>query len=355
MRKTLAALTAAVTAALALAMPAAATPVAPEYAGLQAAAERAVATRGFRGTALLYRDGKPAWRFDAGTRDCEGRDPISPGDRYDMGSITKVFTAVTLLRLSERGRLSLNDRLGDRLPGVPADKAGITLLQLLGHTSGFPDSLGLDETYISRRDLLAMAFERPLLFAPGEDEAYSNVGYAVLAAVIEDAAGKPYEQVLREEVLRPAGVRSIGYTNRWPRRAEVCGLNAEGARWGAVPDYFGRRGPSWHLVGNGGLSTTPDDLARWMEALFAGRLLNAENTALVRARMSRKDRSTPVRRDTMGTNGSNDIFSSYYEYWPAHRIGLLVMTSDSRAQKERVVGYFDEPLDALMDALEAAQ
>jgi len=339
-------------AALAMfAAPAGAAPVAPEYAALQAGAETAVSSRGFRGTVVLFRDGKPVWRYDAGTRDCAGRDPIAAGDRYDMGSITKVFTAATVLRLAERGKLSLDDRLGDWLGDVPADKAGITLIQLIGHESGFPDSLGLDEDYISRRDLLAKAFAQPLLFAPGSNQAYSNLGYSMLAAVIEEATGKPYEQALRDEVLRPAGVRSIGYTNPWPRSADVCGL-MEGRPWGSVKDHFTRKGPSWHLVGNGGLLTTPDDLGLWMEALFEGRVLNTDHTALVRARMSRQDRSTP-KRDTMGTNGSNNIFSSYYEYWPAHRMGLLVMTSDSRAQKERVVGYFDAPLDALMDALEA--
>jgi len=325
--------------------------VAPEFAGMQTAADLVVARRGFRGVALVLDQGREVWRYQSGTRDCAGKDPLDPGDRFDMGSIVKVFTATTILKLVEQGRLSLDDRLGDRLPGVPADKASITIRQLITHSSGLVDSLGEDETYISKSDLLAQAFATPLLFAPGEGEEYSNVGYSVLAAIIEKVTGKPYERALRDLVLRPAGVTSIGYTNRWPKSRQVCGI-LDGAAWGAVTDYFDRRGPSWHLVGNGGLQTTPSDLANWLEALWAGKLLNPADTAFMKDKLSRQDRSVPKRR-TYGTNGSNRIFSSYYEYWPDQRMAFLLMTDDSHAPKEYVVAYFDPALDAIMDARDA--
>ncbi len=194
-------------------------------------------------------------------------------------------------------------------------------------------------------------FAAPLLFAPGEGEEYSNVGYSVLAAVIERVTGKTYERALRELVLRPARVRSIGYTNPWPSSRQVCGI-LDGAAWGSVPDYFDARGPSWHLVGNGGLQTTPGDLATWLEALWAGKVLNPADTAFMKEQLSRQDRSVP-KRPTYGTNGSNRIFSSYYEYWPDHRMAFLLMTNDSHAPKEYVVAYFDPALDAIMDAREA--
>ena len=110
---------------------------------------------------------------------------------YDIGSITKQFTAAAIVKLQQMGRLRIGDRIGRWVGPVPADKAGITLRQLLTHTAGLPDALGDDYDVLTREQMLAGALSAPLVAPPGRAFPYSNVGYSVRAAVVEAASGEP--------------------------------------------------------------------------------------------------------------------------------------------------------------------
>ncbi len=318
---------------------------------MDAAAQSSVTRIGYQGAALLVDDSGVVWQFQNGAVDCtpEGR-PIGPEDLFDMGSVTKVFTAVLVLRLAERGELSLDARLGDLLPNVPADKAGITVRQLIMHGSGLREASGEDEVYISRDAMLAQEFAEPLLFEPGAGEEYSNVGYSVLAAIIEHHFHQPYEQVLRREVLQPFHASSIGYTHRPPRGADVCGHWEDRANpnYGSVRDYFGEREPSWHLTGNGALLATPADLARFYHALVTGRVLGPEYTALLQERMARHWYG----RDVYITSGSNIVFTTFIAHYRDTGLTFIMMSNDSRAPKERAMRDFNDGLNATMNELD---
>jgi CubicO group peptidase (beta-lactamase class C family) len=136
---------------------------------------------------------------------------------FDMGSITKGFTATAIALLQAEGRLSLDQTLSVYFPDAPADKGGITIEQLLTHTAGLIDLTNPnDYLVISRDDFLRDLFNSPLVAAPGEKWAYSNAGYSVLAAIVEVVSGLPYEQFLRERILAPAGMPDTGYRlARW--------------------------------------------------------------------------------------------------------------------------------------------
>ncbi|WP_299751732.1 serine hydrolase domain-containing protein [uncultured Tateyamaria sp.] len=116
----------------------------------------------------------------------------------DIGSITKTVTAIATLHLVENHGLTIDTTLGELLPGVPQDKAEITLHQLLAHTSGIVESTGDDSEALSRSDFLKRVFSAPLESIPGTHHSYSNAGYSVLAAVIEIQSDLEYEDYLIE-------------------------------------------------------------------------------------------------------------------------------------------------------------
>ncbi|WP_300527752.1 serine hydrolase [Maricaulis sp.] len=206
---------------------------------------------------------------------------------FDIGSLTKQFTAAAMLILAERGALDLSDPLSTYFENVPADKADITLHQLITHSSGLSDETGGFEgsdrdPYIGREDFLATLFASPLNNAPGETYEYSNAGYTVLAAVIEDVSGQDYESFLREVVLDPAGMENTGYRlHDWTREQVATGYywgtpDRDRANVGTFLTRWQDEPVSWRLLGNGGLSSTANDMERWHRALADGVLFSGD-------------------------------------------------------------------------------
>ncbi len=196
---------------------------------------------------------------------------------YDVGSITKQFTAAAILKLEMMGRLRVSDPISRYVGPVPPDKAPITLRALLTHTSGLPDALGDDYDVLSREQMLAGALAAPLVDRPGARFHYSNVGYSMLAAIVERVSGEPYERFLRRHLFRPAGMRQTGYVlPRWPRRRVAVEYDRRGRAQGRPFDHpWAPDGPYWNLRGNGGLLSTARDMACWHRALEGDRVLSA--------------------------------------------------------------------------------
>jgi len=200
----------------------------------------------------------------------------------DIGSVTKQFTAAGILKLEELGRLKTSDLMSQYLPGVPVDKAGITLHHLLTHTAGLPGgNLGQDEDPVTRDALVSQVLALPLDSKPGEEFQYSNEGYALLGAVIERVSGQGYEAFMSKHLWGPAGMRDTGYlAPAWPAERLPIGYNAEGEPWGRTyRNGWLSDGPGWYLRANGGVHSSLDDLLRWHEALEAGRVLTKESVA----------------------------------------------------------------------------
>ncbi|WP_220793448.1 serine hydrolase domain-containing protein [Nocardioides stalactiti] len=196
---------------------------------------------------------------------------------YDIGSVTKQFTAAAIVKLQMMGRLDVDDRLG-RWVGrsVPADKRPITARPLLTHTSGLVGSLGADDEPLTRRQLIEQALASPLRSRPGATYHYSNVGYSLLAVVVERASGMSYEQFLAEHLFAPAGMRSTGYVlPDWESRSVAVEYDARGRSHGRPIDQpWAADGPFWNLHGNGGILSSARDLVRWHHALIGDRVLD---------------------------------------------------------------------------------
>jgi CubicO group peptidase (beta-lactamase class C family) len=229
---------------------------------------------GFSGVVLVD-DGGDVRVEGFGDADREEGVPNDENTVFDIGSITKQFTGAAILRLQMDGQVSVEDPVSEYLPELTGEKGEITLHQLLTHTAGLPDALGSDEETISRGEYLQLVAETPLLGPPGDEYAYSNVGYSVLAAVIETVTGGSYEEYLRTALFEPAGMRSTGYVlPDWDEQAVAVGYEGGEAVGRPYEANWDDDGPYWHLRGNGGLLSTAEDMHRWHEALLADDILD---------------------------------------------------------------------------------
>ena len=143
---------------------------------------------GASGTVLVARAGRRSAATSFGSADRAKHVPARCDTAYDIGSITKQFTAAAILKLQMMGRLGISDRIDRFIDGVPPDKRVITINDLLTMTSGLTDSLGGDYQPLSREQMLAEAMRSRLLSTPGSTWHYSNVSYSILAAIIEKAS-----------------------------------------------------------------------------------------------------------------------------------------------------------------------
>ena len=196
-----------------------------------------------------------------------------------IGSITKQFTGAAILLLQEDGLLRVDDPITEYFSAVPKDKQSITLHQLLTHSSGIVDLDGLgDWDPIDRDTFVRRALEQPLEFDPGSSFAYSNAGYSLLGAILEQLTGASYETFLRERLFLPVGMQDTGYILAgWDDARVAVGYRGD-ETWGTV---LGRPladdGPFWVLRANGGIHSTTADMLRWGRALTRGEVLSPES------------------------------------------------------------------------------
>ena len=236
-----------------------------------------VANRQFMGAVLVARDGQVIYNKGYGSADLEWDVPNSPGTKFRLGSVTKQFTAASILLLEERGKLNINDPVKKYLPGAPAAWDKITIYNLLTHTSGIPNFTGfadyqkLEPFATTSEQLVARFRDKPLDFEPGEKWQYSNSGYVLLGHLIEKITGDSYEKFVRENIFTPLGMKDSGYDSNSaviPHRASgyVAGKNGfenAGFIHMSIPH------------GAGALYSTTEDLLKWEQGLFGGKLLKA--------------------------------------------------------------------------------
>jgi len=252
---------------------------------------RASADRGeFMGAVLVAKDGVILLDRGYGSANLEWKIPNDGDTRFRLGSVTKQFTAVAILLLQERGKLSLDAPVKTWLPDAPAAWDKVTIRHLLGHTAGianftdFPDYEKQKTLPATLDSLIARFRDRPLDFQPGEKWNYSNSGYILLTAIVEKASGQPYTAFVTDNTFKPLGMADTGYDSHaaiLPHRASGYAPSANGM---VNADYLDMSIPR----GAGGLYSTTHDLLKWQTGLFGGKVLKpASLTAL----------TTPVKND----------------------------------------------------------
>src|SRR5690606_16821175 len=151
---------------------------------------------GFNGSVLVSINEEPTTSKGYGFSNIEKQISNSPATIYDIGSITKQFTATAILKLEMQSKLSTDDKLSKFFNNVPRDKENITIHDLLRHQSGLISNVGGDYDKVSEEDFLNKVFSSKLQFGVGEAFSYSNVGYSLLAMIIEQVSGQDYETYL---------------------------------------------------------------------------------------------------------------------------------------------------------------
>jgi len=234
-----------------------------------------VANHSFMGTVLVARGPNVLFSKGYGFADLEWNVPNAPNTKFRLGSVTKQFTAASILLLEERGKLSVNDPVKKYLPDAPAAWDKITIFHLLTHTSGIPNFTSFPdypkfETFATTAEQLVARFrDKPLDFAPGENWSYSNSGYVLLTYLIEKITGAPYETFVRDNLFTPLGMKDSGYDSNSAvilHRASGYVLNKE---------QFENAGFVHMTVpqGAGALYSTTEDLLKWEQGLFGGKVL----------------------------------------------------------------------------------
>jgi CubicO group peptidase (beta-lactamase class C family) len=248
---------------------------APGAAAQAPLAERieAVVPEAFSGQIVLASVDGVLYVGHFGLADREDEVAVTDDTLFDIGSVTKTFTATAVLKLAADDELALEQTLGDWFDGLEEATAGITVHQLLTHTSGLPQYSGDDIEPCDRACLDDWLASVSPEFPPGERYSYSNPGYSALARIVEKASGQDYETYLVEELASPLKLGPIGYL-RLPADRPVAVGYFEGERVGRPPELdWMEDGPSWHLRGNGGLLASANTLSRWLSAIATGRVL----------------------------------------------------------------------------------
>ncbi len=230
---------------------------------------------------LVLKDGQAVVRRGYGRSDLERQVEAGPSTNYRLASVTKQFTAAAVLLLVQDGRLAIDDPVRKWLPSLPASDDAITVRHLLNHTSGLLDYEDLMakpyEGQISDAGVLALlAGQDRLYFAPGSTYRYSNSGYALLALVVERASGMRFAEFLQARIFAPLGMRDslarVAGGPEVPHRA--WGYSATGDGWERTDQNAYSA-----VLGDGGIYSSIDDLARWDAALDDDRLFSAATRA----------------------------------------------------------------------------
>src|SRR5215472_5584724 len=286
----------------------------------------------FMGSALVAQNGKVVLSKGYGFADAEWDIPNSPTTRFRLGSITKQFTAACILLLEERGKLKTDDLVKKYMPDAPATWDKVTIFHLLTHTSGipsftgFPDYRSTEAIPTTPEKLVARFRDKPLDFQPGEKWDYSNSGYVLLGYLIEKISGQNYSDFVQQNIFMPLGMKDSGYdSNSAVIVHRASGYSREAGK--IVNAGFIHMSIPFSA---GALYSTTEDLLRWEEGLFGGKLLSAA---------SLQKMTTPFKQDyafrlavqTMNGhkvithNGGIEGFNTSLAYYPDDKLVVAVL------------------------------
>ena len=258
---------------------------------------------------------------------------------YEIGSVTKQFTAAAILQLRDEGKLSLDDDLTKYLPDYPTNGRRIPLRRLLDHTSGIkgvteiPAFGGLLHRGWPRDSVIALFAREPFEFTTGDAMIYNNSAYLLLGHIIEKVSGMSYERYVEDRIFRPLGMNDSHYCNpaeEVPRRTTGYMYQGTAARRAPANDHS-------IPFSAGSLCSTAGDMVTWLHALHGGRVLTPRSYSEMTS-PSRLNDGTPLRygmglsvgRDVRGAmvighGGAITGFTAYAGWYPDAQIAVVVL------------------------------
>jgi CubicO group peptidase (beta-lactamase class C family) len=279
----------------------------------------------FMGSVIVAQHGKVLFSKSYGWADLEWKIPNSPTTRFQIASVTKQFTAAAVLLLEERGKLKTDEPVKKYLPDAPAAWDKITIYNLLTMTSGIAVDAATYEPGTPDR---LVFHDKPLDLDPGTKWDYSNLGYLVLGYLVERVSGQSYADFLEENIFKPLGMKDSGLDSNVaivPNRASGYWPGADGIENAERTKIEG-------AMSAGGLYSTTEDMLRWENGLFGGKLLSPA---------SLRKMTTPLKhdyacglyvrrikgRDLIDYDGNNIGFNAQMAYYPDDGLAVIVLAN----------------------------
>ncbi|HTB10675.1 MAG TPA: serine hydrolase [Bryobacteraceae bacterium] len=319
--------------------------LAQDAARMEQVVQPHLADHTFMGTVLVARGTEVLFSKGFGFADLERDVPNAPNTKFRLGSVTKQFTAASILLLEERGKLRVSDPVKKYMPDAPAAWDKVTIMHLLTHTSGipnftsFPDYPKLEPFATTPEQLVARFKDKPLEFEPGEKWNYSNSGFVLLTYLLEKISGQAYEKFVRENIFTPLGMKDSGVDSN----SEVIRHRASGYVFNK--DHFENAGFVHMSIpqGAGALYSTTEDLLKWEQGLFGGKLLKAA---------SLEKMTTPFKNNyafgvgVQTVNGHKEIshgggiegFNTFLAYYPDEKLTVVVLSNMNSGAPGEIAG-----------------
>ena len=305
-----------------------------------------VGDKAFMGTVLVVKDGKTLIDQGYGSADLEWNIPNSPSTKFRLGSITKQFTATSVLLLQERGKLNIDDPISKYLPDAPAAWSKITIYNVLTHTSGipsftgFPDYRSTEWKDTNPTELVARFRDKPLDFEPGTKFSYSNSGYVLLGYLIEKVSGQTYADFLQQNIFTPLNMKDTGIDSNaaiLPQRAQGYRRSPRGIEHDG---YISMTIP----FSAGALYSTTGDLLKWEQGLFGGKVLKPESLTRM---------TTPFKSDygfgviirtvdghkLITHGGGIEGFNTSLNYYPDDKLTVIVLGNLTGGTPDQIANY----------------
>ena len=285
---------------------------------------------------LVVRDGKVIVRRSYGMADLESRVVATPGTNYRLASVTKQFTAAAILLLAEDSKLSLDDPVSRWLPSLPEKTRTVTVRQLLTHTSGIVDyedviPAGASAQLHDADVLTLLEAQDSTYFPPGTSYQYSNSGYALLALIVERASGMSFPDFLHGRIFAP-----LGMSTTVAHRDGVSAVARRAFGYTLKDGVWTRKDQSLTsaVLGDGGIYSSIDDLAKWDAALYDSRLLNDESRKLAFTPHTDTDDADVkygfgwrVTGETLWHSGETSGFRNVIVRFPTRHLTVVILTN----------------------------
>ena len=289
-------------------------------------------------TLNIIRDGKSIKTTAYGLANIELSVQAKPESVFEIGSLTKQFTAAGILLLAQEGKLSVDDRISKYLKDIPEAWANVTIRHLLTHTSGIKSYTGLDGfdlwRHLTQAQFIKAIGKEPMDFQPGDSWKYCNTGFNLLGYIIENVSGNNYWDFMGERIFHPLDMRAT--THRLP--SQIVPSRASGYEQ-VKHKWINRDYNLTDVFSAGAIVSTVLDLAKWNAALDDDRPLNGASKAQMWTPVKLNDGSTRKYgfgwnvdgvvegHRNIGHGGSTSGFSASLQRFPDDRLAVIILTN----------------------------
>jgi CubicO group peptidase (beta-lactamase class C family) len=297
----------------------------------------------FSGSILIAKNGKAIISKGYGPANYELDVPNTPKTIFQIASLTKAFTAVSVMQLQEKGRLSISDPICEYLENCPEGWQPITIRHLLTHTSGIPNYTSLPDyeknaaVIATNEEIVQRIKDKPLDFAPGEKYKYNNSGYRMLGMIIEKCSGISYGEYLRENIFTPLEMKNSGFDSGrkiLKNRAAGYALDDDLVINAKAVDPV-------NVFSEGGIYSTVEDLLLWDQSLYTEKLLSKKSLGEI---------FTPEKnnygygwnitklfdRREISHSGQNFGFASHIKRFPDDRMTIIVLSNNQMTDAQTI-------------------